>query len=114
MNNGLNVVGTFLQLKSEPWKKDPSRFNHRMVITNEYQDQDGCPQTDKYLIEVLDQDLPLIQQQAPRIQGKQVIVPVVANARQFGTGSPFISMFMPKGARILMAPTGQQEERKAS
>lgn len=113
MNNGIFVQGEFLQLKSEPWKKDPTKFNHRLILVDTFQDQDDCPQTNKYMIDVTPEDLPIIQQQAPRLVGKVVIVPVVASARAYGGREPFISYRMPKDTKIMLAAVSEAD-RKAS
>lgn len=112
MNNGIFIQGEFLQLKSEPWKKDPTKFNHRLILINTFEDQDGCPQTDKFMVDITPEDLPILQQQAPRITGKSVIVPVVVSARAYGGREPFISYYMPKGSKILLAAV-PEAERKA-
>lgn len=113
MNNGYFVVGEFHSVVSEPWATDQSKFNHRLIVTNQYQDSIGMPQTDVIRIDLSADDLTVIQQQAPRIQGKQVMVPVVCSARKGGRNGAWLSVRMPKGSK-LQFPSQSQDQQKAS
>ena len=100
MNNGTFVCGIFNTVVSEPWSSDPSKFNHRIILNNPYEDQYGNQQTEVIRVDINPEDLQTLQQQAPRIAGKQVIIPVICQARQGGRSGAFLSVRMPKGSRL--------------
>lgn len=111
MNNGFFVAGEFHSVVSEPWSNDASKFNHRIILNNPYQDQYGNQQTEVIRIDISPDDLQVLQGQSPRIQGKQVIVPVVCSARIGGKTGAWLSVRMPKGSRLQFP--AQKEEKAA-
>ena len=104
MQNGTFVIGEFNQVKSEPWSTDATKFNHRIVLNNPYQDQYGNGQVEVITIDVSPEDLPIIQKQSSAIVGKQVMIPVVCQARAGGRNGAWLSRRMPKGSKIMMTP----------
>ncbi|WP_027855002.1 hypothetical protein [Marinobacterium litorale] len=112
-NNGYFVIGNFHSVQSEPWRNDETKFNHRIILNNPYEDQFGNPQTEVIRVDISQEDLPTLQAQAGRIQGQQVMVPVVCNARKGGSTGAWLSVRMPKGSKLLF-PNAQSQERKAS
>lgn len=114
MKNGQYIQGEFLLLKSEPWKNDSTRFNHRLIIVNTYQDNDGCTQTEKFQIDVLPDDLPILQAQAPRITGKTVLCPVRVSAKQFGSRDPYVSYLLPPGSKLVLIPSQNEQQKPAA
>jgi hypothetical protein len=112
MNNGFFVVGMFHSVVSEPWRNDPTKFNHRLIVTNQYKDGLGMPQTEVIRVDISADDLPVLQQQAPRVQGKQVMVPVVCSARTGGRDGAWLAVRMPKGSKLSFPGQSQNEERK--
>lgn len=114
MNNGFFVVGQFHSVVSEPWSSDPNKFNHRLVVTNQYEDRFGMPQTEVITVDISPDDLNILQQQAPRAAGKQVMVPVVCSARQGGRNGAWLSVRMPKGSKLQFPSQSATEQQKAS
>lgn len=112
MNNGFFVLGDFHSVISEPWSNDQSKFNHRLIINNPYLDQFGNQQTEVIRIDISPEDLQVIQSQAPRIQGKQVMVPVICQARQGGRNGTWLSVRMPKGSKLGFPGQSQQSEQQ--
>lgn len=104
MNNGTFVVGIFNQVSSEPWSTDNTKFNHRLVLNNPYRDNWGNEQVEVITVDLNPEDLPIVQKQASILVGKQVMIPVVCQARAGGKSGAWLSRRMPKGSKILMAP----------
>ena len=104
MNNGTFVVGEFNQVKSEPWSTDQTKFNHRLVLNNPYDDSYGNKQVEVITVDISPDDLSVIQRQSSALVGKQVLVPVVCQARPGGRTGAWLSRRMPKGSKIMLAP----------
>lgn len=109
MNNGFFVTGIFHSVLSEAWTNDPSKFNHRIILNNPYQDQFGNPQTEVIRIDISQEDLPILQAQSSRIAGKQVIVPVICMARAGGKTGAWLSVRMPKGEKLSFPAQNKSE-----
>lgn len=109
LNNGFFVAGIFHSVLSEPWSTDNSKFNHRIILNNPYEDQFGNPQTEVIRIDISQEDLPILQAQASRVAGKQVIVPVICAARAGGKTGAWLSVRMPKGSKLIFPQASKPE-----
>lgn len=100
LNNGFHAVGIFHEFKSSPWANDPTKFNHRILLANPFQDANGFNQTDVVFIDVSNQDVERIRGLESNFKGKQVIIPCRFEAKKGGKNGAWLSKFLPKGAQI--------------
>ncbi|WP_201356428.1 hypothetical protein [Amphritea japonica] len=98
---GFYLAGTLQGFKSTPWSSDPTKFNHRVGIARTYEDDWGNAQTDVTEVDVSLDDVQVIQKQCDILKGQDVIVRVVPSARKGGKTGAWLSVFIPKGEKIL-------------
>ena len=69
--NGFQAVGIILGFKSEPWRNDPTKFNHRILLANPFLDGNGFQQTEVMSIDITHDDVQRLQQLTNEFKGKQ-------------------------------------------
>ncbi len=75
VQNGFQAVGIMHGFQSEPWRNDPTKFNHRILLANPFLDGNGFQQTEVLSIDIAHDDVQRVQQLANELKGKQVILP---------------------------------------
>ena len=101
IQNGYQVVGIMHGFQSEPWRNDPTKFNHKLLLTNPYLDGHGFQQTEVMSIDIAHDDVQRVQQIANEFKGKQVIFPCRCDAKKGGKSGVWLSRFLPKGSTIV-------------
>lgn len=101
IQNGFQIVGMMHGFKSEPWRNDPTKFNHRILLANPFLDGNGFQQTEVLTVDVAHDDVERVQQLASQLKGKQVILPCRCDAKKGGKSGAWLSRFLPKGSRII-------------
>lgn len=96
---GNYAIGVFTEFESTAWKNDPSKFNHHIIISQEYQDRYGNPQTEVLRIEVMQDDVQAIGSQVTQLRGKQVVCPVRHDMKKFGDRS-WMAVTLPRQGLI--------------
>lgn len=100
IQNGFQAVGIMHGFKSEPWRNDPTKFNHRILLTNPFLDGNGFQQTEVMSIDIAHDDVTRIQQLANDLKGQKVILPCRCDAKKGGKSGAWLSRFLPKGSLI--------------
>ena len=100
IENGFQAVGIMHGFQSEPWRNDPTKFNHRILLTNPYLDGNGFQQTEVMSIDIPHDDVNRVQQLANTLKGKQVILPCRCEAKKGGKTGAWLSRYLPKGSNI--------------
>jgi hypothetical protein len=101
VQNGFQAVGIMHGFQSEPWRNDPTKFNHRILLANPFLDSNGFNQTEVISIDIAHDDVRRVQQLANELKGKQVILPCRCDAKKGGKSGAWLSRFLPKGSMIL-------------
>lgn len=96
---GTYAIGILTQLESTPWKNDPSKHNHHIVLSQPYQDKYGNQQTEVLRIEVFQDDFNAISSQMAQLTGKQVVVPARFQHKKFNNNS-WLAVSMPSHSII--------------
>lgn len=105
LQNGFQAIGIMNGFQSIPWKNDPSKFNHRLLLANPYLDGNGFNQTEVISVDVSHEDVQRVQRLADELKGKQVILPCRCEAKKGGKNGAWLSKFLPKGSNIqVVAP----------
>jgi hypothetical protein len=104
MKAGTYVVGVVKGFSSQPWTKDPTKFNHRLgLVVGGYQDEWGVDHESIQTVDIQAADVERVKKFAADHLGRAVIVPAVYRARPGGRDGAWISCFMPKEAEITLA-----------
>ena len=96
IQTGFTLTGIFKGFRSTPWKNDPTKFNHRIGIATLKDDGYGGQSENLIEVDILQEDIPRIQQSQNDYLGKYVMINVVPMAK----GKSWLSCFMPKGSEI--------------
>jgi len=102
LNNGFHAVGIFHAFKSIPWSNDATKFNHRILLANPFEDANGFQQTEVISIDISYEDVARVKELESSHKGKQVIIPCRLEARKGGKSGAWLSRFMPKGSLVTM------------
>lgn len=105
IQNGFQAVGIMHGFQSEPWRNDPTKFNHRILLSNPFLDGNGFQQTEVMSIDVAHDDVQRVQGLANEYKGKQVILSCRCDARKGGKSGAWLSRFLPKGSNIMVLAT---------
>lgn len=97
---GSYVVGICKEFRSEPWNNDPTKFNHRLIISRPYLDQYENEQTDVTIIDINTDDVHAVQNQVASFRNKAIICPVAMVARAGGRNGAWLSTRMPKNEKL--------------
>ena len=97
---GSYVVGICKDFRSEPWSTDPTKFNHRLIISRPYSDQYGNEQTDVTIIDINSDDVHAVQNQVASFRDKAIICPVAIAARAGGRNGAWLASRMPKQGQL--------------
>lgn len=97
---GSYVVGICKDFRSEPWNTDPTKFNHRLIISRPYSDQYGNEQTDVTIIDINSDDVHAVQNQVASFRDKAIICPVAVAARAGGRNGAWLASRMPKQGQL--------------
>lgn len=101
VQNGFQAVGIMHGFQSEPWRNEPTKFNHRILLANPFLDSNGFQQTEVMSIDISHDDVQRVQQLANELKGKQVILPCRCDAKKGGKSGVWLSRFLPKGSNIM-------------
>ncbi|MFT5298158.1 MAG: hypothetical protein ACI9YH_004205 [Colwellia sp.] len=101
IKNGFQAVGIMHGFQSDPWRNDPSKFNHRILLANPFLDGNGFQQTEVMSIDIAHDDVHRVQQLANELKGKRVILPCRCDAKKGGKNGAWLSRFLPKGSNIM-------------
>ena len=97
----------------QTWSNDPTKFNHRLHLVSQYNDNYGYVQTQHINIDVNAEDLTRVQEFCNINNGSQVIVQVNNTARKGGKSGAWLSQYMPKDAEIIVLQTKTQLDKAA-
>ena len=101
VQNGEYVVGVLQELKTEPWRNDPSKVNHKLIVTNPYNDSYGNPQTEVKTIDVSGESLSYLNDFIAKNKGQRVMIPIRTQAKVGGRNGAWLSRYMPKETEII-------------
>jgi hypothetical protein len=101
IQNGFQAIGIMHGFQSEPWRNEPTKFNHKILLSNPYLDGNGFQQTEVISIDIAHDDVQRVQKLANELQGKQVILPCRCDAKKGGKSGAWLSRFLPKGSQII-------------
>lgn len=100
MLNGNYLIGVMQGFESKPWATDPTKFNHKLFIVNQFEDRFGNIQSNYDALNINPEDVQRVQQIANSMNGKQVIVPVIYQAKKGGKDGAWLDSRLPKGGLI--------------
>ena len=100
LQNGRYYVGTIQNFESVPWTTDPTKFNHRLVMINQYDDRYGNSQTQYENFNVHPEDIQRIQTLANSAKGEQVIFAMGAQAKKGGKNGAWLDQYIVKGTPV--------------
>ena len=107
---GNYVLGICKDFRSEPWNNDPTKFNHRLIISRPYHDQYGNEQTDVTVVDINQEDVQAVQTQVAQFRDKAVVCPVAQVARAGGRNGAWLSVRMPKHEKLQLLDSVLKEK----
>jgi hypothetical protein len=117
----VNQPGTYVcahlqGFETIPWANDPTKFNNRLVLFTEYEDRYGAKSRNYINVDVQQQDIQRIQQQASKHQGQLVVIPAIyqfksGESPKTGKSYAFQTILLPKDSEI--TPVTQSQAPKA-
>lgn len=101
--NGHCVVGQLLGVKSKTRESGGNTYvNHDLgVLVGSYQDDYGVTHQDVLNVSINKDDLARVSAMVEKHKEKQVIFPVLVNARVGGKNGAWLSTYLPKDAAFL-------------
>ena len=99
VQNGEYVVGVLQELKTEPWRNDPSKVNHKLIVTNPYNDSYGNPQTEVKTIDVSGESLSYLNDFIAKNKGQRVMIPIRTQGKSWRSKWCLVVALYAKGNR---------------
>ena len=95
--------GILLGMKSEPWKKDPTKFNHLIALRTKSPDGFGGFNSETKMLNISQSDFPKFQELSTKSSGQLIEVPLVYSMRTFGDNT-FLNEYIPADAVVKIIP----------
>lgn len=114
--DGQYIVGVFQDFESLPWKNDPSKFNHRLAISRNFEDRFGNIQNSYVFVNVAQDDVMRLNELKNKLKGKRVMAQVIFDMKsdlQRQKPYAFMDIRLPKGMDVVEvdAPTPETMKR---
>ena len=103
IESGVLICATMVGVESKPWKSDPNKFNHAMIVTKEFKDQHGLINNEKFQVEIPQERLIELRKLAEESTGKRFIFPVVISVQSKNVANPFVKYRITKDAPVRAA-----------